>query len=155
MRFMPDENRRGTIVLRDERDPESREIQLVDIIQLNDTYKNQPRDNVGFFIHLAPDTRIHVDVYLGRGKKEESDVKVTGSLVVSGALISGTSLAVTSGQAFGFAGSIIGTSGTTGTLYVVLSDSSLVLSSNDNVYGTIIVGSTLTRRGSPFILSGL
>jgi hypothetical protein len=151
---MPGEIRRGIISLRDERHAEFLREQLIDVIQLNDTYKSQPRDNEGQFIHTAPDGRIHVDVYLGPHKKDEADVRITGSIAFSGALTSGTSLSLTSGQAFGFAGLICGMSGTTGTVYAVLSDSSLILSSYDEVCGTIFVGSTL-GRSSPFILSGL
>jgi len=35
---MQEENRKGTIVLTDERDPERPKIQLIDIFQLEDTY---------------------------------------------------------------------------------------------------------------------
>jgi hypothetical protein len=146
---MREESRKGTIFLRDERNPRDPQTRLIDVIQLNDTYKNQPRDNAGVFIHTAPDERIHADIYLGPHVKEEKGVQITYSIIVSGAVNSGTSVPIASGQTFGFAGSIIGISGAIGTFQAVLSDTELTLSSEDEVYGTIFVGSTLTLRGSP------
>lgn len=149
------QNRRGTFVLRDERDSEHPKVHLIDIIKLNDTYKSQPRNNDGTYIHTAPADRIHADVYLGPHAKVEVEVQVTTSVALSGALVSGTCIPMESGQVFGFAGSVTGVSGTAGTVGAILTDSGLFLSSSDVVGGTVFVGSVASASESPFFLSGL
>jgi len=76
---VPEENRKGTSVLTDERNPERPKIQLIDIIQLNDTYQSQPRDNNGVYIHAAPDERVHADVYLGPKDRVKVEVAYSAS----------------------------------------------------------------------------
>ena len=142
-------------MLRDERDAEHSEAHLIDIIKLKDTYKSQPRDNSGTYIHAAPDDRIHADVYLGPHIKVEIDVRVIVSVALSGALVSGTSIPMESGQVLGFAGSVAGISGTVGTVNAILSDSGLFLSSSDVVGGTVFVGSVESSSRSSLVLSGL
>lgn len=113
--------------------------QQCDIVELQDgSFKIQPRDNRGQFLHVCPN--LHLDVNVGQGEKEHIfDVVIIASLVAAGPL-ERTLVSQVSGVV-GFAGSVTGVSGQPGTLNIDFTNSGCYAQSTDFVGGTIFVGS--------------
>lgn len=117
-----------------------------DIVRLKDgSYKIQPRDNVGSFVHVGDSP--HVDTYLGEGNvRHDFGVDVSIALVASGP-VGPTPVSTVSG-AIGFAGSVVGVSGQPGTLDVEITQSGIVAWSEATVGGTLFVATrTSTSDG--------
>jgi hypothetical protein len=110
------------------------------VIQLNDTYKVQPSSNLGSYIHSAPEERrLHADSYSENGTSDHLELRITAQLPMGGPITPQT-IEYPEGSTLGFAGSIVARSGGCGTIRVTVSGTVAVVSSQDIVCGTLIVG---------------
>jgi hypothetical protein len=119
-------------------EPSGRKTEVTgDVVRLKDgSYKIQPRDNVGSFVHVCDNP--HVDVYLGDGlTKHDFDIDVRVALIASGP-VSPTPISSVSG-AISFAGRVAGVSGQPGTLNVEFTRSGIQAWSEAAVGGTLFV----------------